>query len=76
MDQKDDWCVDLEFISQFESLLIRLDWERAELNHTYTGTKVVWERNKSNDHSDMPRNDFVRKAYGSMHDLKEIDIQG
>lgn len=75
IDQKDDWCVDLELLSQFENFLITLDWKKAELVHTWTGTKVVWNRCRSeNGKKYLSRSDFIRSAFGSTHDLKEIEL--
>lgn len=75
IDQKDDWCVDLELLSQFENFLITLDWKTAELVHTWTGTKVVWNRCRSeNGKKYLSRSDFIRSAFGSTHDLKEIEL--
>ena len=74
IDQKDDWCVDLELIKQFENFLVTLDWFRAELIHTYTGTRVVWERCLDSNNQQLSRSDFKRKAFGSMHELGEIEL--
>jgi hypothetical protein len=75
INQKQDWCVDLELLSQFEKFLVTLDWERAELVHTWTGTKIVWGRRRSETSREyLSRDDFVRIAFGSTHDLKEIEL--
>lgn len=74
VDQKDDWCVDENFINQFEKFLVLIDWSHAELIHTYTGTRVVWDRKRTTEGSLCERDDFERSAFGSLHDLKEIQI--
>jgi hypothetical protein len=74
IDQKNDWCVDLEFLTQFEALLVKLDWKSAELIHTWTGTRVVWGRHTNSQHKYLPSTEFTRTAYGSTHDLAEIEI--
>lgn len=73
-DQKGDWSVNEEMIKQFENLLVNLDWSHAELIHTFTGTRIVWEREQLDNKEYSKRNDFNKVAYGSFHDLKETDI--
>jgi hypothetical protein len=75
IDQKEDWCVNLELLDQLEKFLTTLDWKSAELVHKWTGTKIVWSRRRSaNDQKYLSRNEFVRSAFGSTHDLKEIEL--
>lgn len=74
IDQKDDWAVDLNFISQFEAFLVQLDWQHAEIIHTWTGTRVVWERSIDSDRKFLASNNFTRKSFGSIHDLPEVEI--
>lgn len=74
IDQKDDWCVGEGFISQFEKILVCIDWSHAELIHTYSGTRVAWNRTKTKEGLFCARSNFERVAYGSYHDLKEIQI--
>lgn len=74
MDQKDDWCIDADFIEQFEKLLVRLDWSHAELIHTWTGTRVVWQRKRADESTLCERNEFERTSFGSVHDLRKIEL--
>jgi hypothetical protein len=74
IDRKEDWCVDLELLSQFEKFIVTLDWQHAKLVHTWTGPKIVWNRRCSSDYKYLSRTEFVRSTFGSTHDLPEIEL--
>lgn len=72
IDQKDDWCIDLEFLKQFEAFLVQLDWTHAELIHTWTGTQIRWSRQSDENHKYLASTKFTREYYGSIHDLVKL----
>ena len=68
------YCLDKEWVKEFEVLLSKLSWWSATVFHSYTGMRLEY---MSKDHSigseAIPTSNWEIKGYESYHYLKEVD---
>ena len=70
---KEFYCLDDEWIVEFESLLSKLYWSDAELIVTWSKERYLWVSNHSiNTPSDAPNKIVGRSRFESAWNLKEI----
>jgi hypothetical protein len=67
------YCLDREWLEEFESLLSRLYWSNSELILTWSKERYVWSSDYSSDIPGKAPNKIVtRSRFESAWDLKQI----
>jgi hypothetical protein len=70
---KEFYCLDEEWILEFESLLSRLHWSQAELIVTWSKERYLWASDYAIEAArDVPNKIVGRSRFESAWDLKEI----
>lgn len=70
---KEHYCLEKEWIEEFETLLSKLYWSAAEVTLTWSRERFAWSSDYSvHDQRDMPNKILNRSRFESAWDLKEI----
>jgi len=74
---KELWCMDSAWIEQFEGLLQRLWWSKAELIETSSGQRFQWcaAREGNSIYTEIPVVSWQRNVFASYHDLPQVSFE-